>query len=146
MHIDNTLAEIIVEIQKRTKDRYNTDVTFEQVAEIINVQMTATAFGFARDIPIYWKGFLKFIWTNRRERARYKKDLFGTVLDENNNLSPKEREHYHYLARVNAHSKYKELEKLGINSKALTAEEVLNTPSNSIHFINFKMLIKKRKK
>jgi hypothetical protein len=146
MQVDNTIAEIVVEIQKRTKAKYNVDVTFDEVVEMLDIQFTATAFGFARNIPIYWKGFLKFIWTNRRERAKYKKELFGKVLDENNNLTDKERKYYHYLARVNAHTLYKDLEKLGVNSKALSGEEVKVLPSNSIHFTNFKPLTKNRKR
>lgn len=146
MQIDNTLAEIIVEIQKRVKDKYDKDITFDRVVDIIDIQLSATAFGFARNLPIYWKGFLKFIWTNRRERCKEKNELFKAVLDENNNLSDKDREYYHYLARVSSHINYKKLEKLGVNSKALTVDEVKAVPSNSPHFLNFKVLVKKKKK
>jgi len=143
VEVDNVLAEIIVEIQKRLKAKYNTDITFEQVVDIINIQFTATAFGFARNIPVYWKGFLKFIWTNRRERNKEKRELFGTV--SNGNLTPEEREYYHYLARVVSHSNYKELEKLGVNAKALSAVQVKAIPSNSPHYRNFTSILKKRK-
>ena len=115
-----------------------------QVVDIVDIQLSATAFGFARNIPIYWKGFLKFIWTNRRERNKEKNDLFRTVLDEDNNLSPKDREYFHYLARVSSHINYKTLERLGVNAKALTVDEVKAIPSNSPHFLNFKVLIKKK--
>ena len=144
MRIDNTLAEIIVEVQKQLKDKYNKDLTFDEVVDIVDIQLSATAFGFARNIPIYWKGFLKFIWTNRRERNKEKNDLFRTVLDEDNNLSPKDREYFHYLARVSSHINYKTLERLGVNGKALTVDEVKAIPSNSPHFLNFKVLVKKK--
>ena len=144
MRIDNTLAEIIVEVQKQLQDKYNKDLTFDEVVDIVDIQLSATAFGFARNIPIYWKGFLKFIWTNRRERNKEKNDLFRTVLDEDNNLSPKDREYFHYLARVSSHINYKTLERLGVNAKALTVDEVKAIPSNSPHFLNFKVLIKKK--
>ena len=144
MRIDNTLAEIIVEVQKQLKAKYNKDLNFDEVVDIVDIQLSATAFGFARNIPIYWKGFLKFIWTNRRERNKEKNDLFRTVLDEDNNLSPKDREYFHYLARVSSHINYKTLERLGVNAKALTVDEVKAIPSNSPHFLNFKVLIKKK--
>ena len=146
MQIDNTLAEIIVEIQKRLKEKYNKDLSFDEVVDVINIQLSATAFGFARNIPIYWKGFLKFIWTDRRARNRENRELFKVVLDEDNNLSPKDREHFHYLARVSANINYKKLETLGINAKALSTEEVKAIPSNSAHFLNFKVLVKKKRK
>lgn len=146
MQLDNVLAEIIVEVQKRTKAKYDIDITFDQVVEMVNVQMTATVYGYARNITIYWKGFLKFIWTNRRERAKYKKDLFGTVLDKNNNLTPEEREYFHYLARVNAHVLFKELQTLAVNSKALTGEEVIALPTNTPAFRNFTLLVTKIKR
>lgn len=146
MQIDNTLAEIIVEVQKRTKEKYNKDLTFDNIVDIVDIQLSATAFGFARNIPIYWKGFLKFVWTNRRERNKEKNELFRTVLDENNNLSPKDREYYHYLARVSSNINYKTLERLGVNAKALTVDEVKAIPSNSPHFLNFKVLVKKKRK
>jgi hypothetical protein len=57
MRIDNTLAEIIVEVQKQLKDKYNKDLTFDEIVDIVDIQLSATAFGFARNIPIYWKGF-----------------------------------------------------------------------------------------
>ena len=144
MRIDNTLAEIIVEVQKQLKDKYNKDLTFDEVVDIVDIQLSATAFGFARNIPIYWKGFLKFIWTNKRERNKEKNDLFRTVLEEDNNLSPKDREYFHYLARVSSHINYKTLERLGVNAKALTVDEVKAIPSNSPHFLNFKVLVKKK--
>lgn len=145
MEVDNTLAEIIMEVQKRTKEKFNIDITFEETVEIIDVQITATAFGFARNLPIYWKGFLKFIWTNRRARNLESKDLFNTIFDKNNNLSPKELEYYTYLARVTTLKSYKQLEALGIHSKALTVKEVKSIPSNSTRFKNFKPLVKNRK-
>jgi len=144
MEIDNTIAEIIVEIQKRFNTKYNKDLTFEQVVEIVNIQFTSTAFGFARNIPVYWKGFLKFIWTNRRERNKDKQKLFANVLDVNNNLSDKEREYYHYLARVVAHSSYKELEALSLKAKALTSEEVKAIPTKTPHFRVFKSILQKK--
>lgn len=145
MEVDNTIAEIIVEIQKRTKDKYNVDLTFDQVVEIVDVQFNATAFGFARNVPVYWKGFLKFIWTNRRVRNIEKKKLFASISDANNNLTDKEKDYYHYLARVASHISYKELEALGIRAKALSAVEVKAIPSNTPHFRTFTSLIKKRK-
>ncbi len=145
MEVDNTLAAIIVEIQKRLKAKYNKDLTFEQVVEIVDIQFISTAFGFARNIPVYWKGFLKFIWTNRRVRNIEKKKLFNTVSDINNNLTEKEKEYYHYLTRVVSHSAYKELESLGIRAKALTAIEVKAIPSNSPHFRTFTSILKKKK-
>ena len=53
MRIDNTLAEIIVEVQKQLKDKYNKDLTFDEVVDIVDIQLSATAFGFARNIPNY---------------------------------------------------------------------------------------------
>lgn len=58
------------------------------------------------------------------ENETKKNDLFRTVLDEDNNLSPKDREYFHYLARVSSHINYKTLERLGVNAKALTVDEV----------------------
>ena len=145
MEVDNTIAEIVVEIQKRTKAKYNIDLTFEQVVEIINIQFTSTAFGFARNIPVYWKGFLKFIWTNRRRRNIEKRKLFNSISDINNNLTDKEKDYYHYLARVASKISYKELEALGVRAKALSAIEVKAIPSNSPHFRTFTSILKKRK-
>lgn len=146
MQIDNTLAEIIVEVQKKLKEKYNKDLDFDEVVDVIDIQMAATAFGFARNVTIYWKGFLKFIWTDRRARVRENKELFEVILDENNNLSPKDKEYFHYLARVSANINHKKLETLGINAKALSTEEVKAIPSNSVHFLKFKVLVKKKKK
>jgi hypothetical protein len=42
-------------------------------------------------------------------RKKQKKQVFKTVLDEDNNLS-KDREYYHYLARVSSSINYKTLE------------------------------------
>ena len=36
MRIDNTLAEIIVEVQKQLKDKYNKDLTFDEVVDIVD--------------------------------------------------------------------------------------------------------------
>lgn len=44
MRIDNTLAEIIVEVQKQLKDKYNKDLTFDEVVDIVDIQLSATAF------------------------------------------------------------------------------------------------------
>ena len=146
MIIDNTLNDIIIEIQNKVKTKYNIDLTTEQVVEIIDVQLSATVFGFARNVPIYWKGFLKFIHTNRRERAKEKKELFDNILDKDNNLTDKERAYYYYLARATSHAKFKELQTLGINAKALSVDELKATPTKSIHFKNFQLLLQKKKK
>ena len=146
MIVDNTIADIITTIQKEVKQKFDIDLDFEQVLEVINIQMTATAFGFARNIPIYWRGFLKFIWTNRRQRNKDKKELFSKVSDPNNNLTTEERAYYNYLAKIVAHSSYKELEALNIRAKGLSAKEVNNIPSNSNKFKVFKSLLIKRTK
>lgn len=144
MQLDNTLARIIVEVQKALKAKHNVDMDFDDVVTVIDTQLNCTIFAFSRNIPIQWKGFLKFIWTNRRQRAADKKALFNPILDVNNHLSDKEREHYHYLARVISHSTYKELERLNVNAKALTADEVTALPTKNVKFLNFKSLANKR--
>jgi hypothetical protein len=146
MILDNVLAEIITQTQKELKAKYDIELPFEEVVDIIDIQLTATSFAFSRNVSIYWKGFLKFIWTDRRNRATYKKELFSTVADKELNLTDKEREYYHYLARVEANSKYKELESFHSKTKPLTAEEVKNLPTKSLHFFNFKPLLVNRKK
>lgn len=145
MQIDNTLARIIVDVQKAFKEKYNKDSDFNDIVDIVNTQMTATVYGFDRNISSYWKGFLKFLWTNRRHRLKERKELFNTVLDVDNNLTDKEREYYHYLARVVAHTKYKEVEKISLTSKKVTLPMLKAIPTNNIKFTNFTLLTKKRK-
>lgn len=146
MVLDNVLAEIIVQTQKELKAKYDIDLTFDEVVDIIDIQLTATSFAFSRNVSIYWKGFLKFIWTDRRNRSAYKKELFGSIADKELNLTDKEREYYHYLARVEANNKYKDLESFHSKTKTLTAQEVKSLPTKSLHFFNFKPLLLSRKK
>ncbi len=146
LQIDNTLAEIITTVQKEVKDKYNIHLDFDIIVEVINVQCVATSFGFARKVPILWKGFAKFIWTDRINRNKETNATIAEINSPAYDLTEKEREYYRYLAVVNSARKLKELRKIGINSKALTKDEILAIPTKTHHFINFKVLCKKKKK
>lgn len=146
MHIDNTIAEIITTVQKQVNDKYKLDLSFDTVAEIVNVQYVATSFAFARKIPIAWKGFVKFIWTDRTNRNKETKEILNEIDSPSYDLTEKQREYYRYLAIINSSKKLKELKTIGINSKALTKEEIMAIPSRTIHFMDFKILCKKKKK
>lgn len=144
MRLDNTLARIIVETQKLTNEKYGIDLSFEKVHDIVEVQCTATAFGLARNIPIHWKGFLKFVWTNKRARQAQFTELFKSIEDNAHNLTDKEKDYYTYLAGVAASSAKAELDVLGRNAKALTTEEVKALPTPIEKFRQFTCLIKQR--
>lgn len=144
MKLDNTLARIIVETQKLTNEKYGIDLSFEKVHEIVEVQLTSTAFGMARNIPIHWKGFLKFVWTNKRARQAQFSELFKSIDDNAHNLTDKERDYYTYLAGVAASSARSELEVLGRNAKALSPEEIKAIPTQVEKFRQFTCLIKQR--
>jgi len=144
MTIDNTLARIITEVQKATADRFGLDLTFDQVHEVVEVQMTSTVYGLTRNIPIYWRGFLKFIWTNKRARKAEFDPLFKSIQDKAHNLTDKEIDYYTYLAGVAASSAKQELERLNNNAKALSPKEIKAVPSKVERFRQFTCLIKQR--
>lgn len=143
MTLDNTLVRIITETQKAVNAKYGIDLKFEQVHEIVEVQNTSTAYAFARNIPIHWKGFLKFVWTNKRARQKEFNALFDSI-NNNLDLTDKERDYYTYLATVAASSAKAELDVLGRNAKALTTEEVKAIPTTVEKFRQFTCLIKQR--
>lgn len=144
MKIDNTLARIITEVQKAVADKYGIDLNFDQVHEVVEVQLTSTAYGLARNIPTHWRGFLKFVWTNKRARQAKFNELFASINEQSHNLTDKERDYYTYLAGVAAGSARQELDVLGRNAKALTTEEVKATPTDNNKFRQFTCLIKQR--
>lgn len=146
LHIDNTLAEIITVVQKRVNDKYNLNLSFDTIEEIINVQCVATSFAFARKIPIAWKGFIKFIWTDRTNRNKETNATIAEINSPSYDLTETQREYYRYLAVVNSSKKLEELKRIGINSKALTKKEIMAIPSRTHHFMDFKILCKKKKK
>ena len=144
MKIDNTLVRIITETQKAVADKYGIDLTFDQVHEVVEVQLTSTAFGLTRNIPIHWRGFLKFVWTNKRARQAQFNEVFSSIQDNAHNLTDKEKDYYTYLAGVAASSAKQELDVLGRNAKALTTEEVKALPTANNKFRQFTCLIKQR--
>jgi L-2-hydroxyglutarate oxidase LhgO len=146
MQLDNTLVEIITELQKKVKDKYNLDIEFNTIHDVVSIQMQATSLAFSRKIPITWKGFLKFIWTDRVNRNIETKNTITEIDSDKYDLTAKQREYFRYLAVVNSSKKLIELRSQGINSKPLTKEEVLAMPTKTLHFVDFKPLSKKRGK
>ena len=142
MTIDNTLARIITEVQKETAVKFGIDLTFDQVHEVIEVQMTSTVYALTKNIPIHWRGFLKFIWTNKRARKAEFDPLFKSIQDNAHNLTDREIDYYTYLAGVAASSAKRELEVLGQNAKVLSPEEVKAMPTKVEKFRQFTCLIK----
>lgn len=146
MYIDNTLAEIITIIQKKVYEKFGLDLTFDTIVEIIDIQMVATSYAFARKVPIAWKGFAKFIWVDRVNRNKETNKTIKEINSPSYDLTEKQREYFRYLAVVNSSKKLKELKTIGINSKALTKEEIKAIPTRTHYFMDFKPLCKKKKK
>jgi len=144
MNIDNTLAKIITETQKAIAKEYGIDLTFEQVHEVIEVQLTSTVYALTKNIPIHWRGFLKFIWTNKRARKAEFDPVFKAIQDNAHNLTDKEIDYYTYLAGVAASSAKQELERLSQHSKVLSPEEVKAIPTKVEKFRQFTCLIKQK--
>lgn len=144
MTIDNTLARIITETQKATAKEFGIDLTFEQVHEVIEVQLTSTVYALTKNIPIHWRGFLKFLWTNKRARKEEIKSLFNAINEKAPNLTDKEISYYTYLAGVASSAAKQEAERLSRHSKAISTEEVKALPTKVEKFRQFTCLIKQR--
>jgi L-2-hydroxyglutarate oxidase LhgO len=146
MQLDNTLVEIITTLQKKVNNKYNIDISFDTIHDVVSIQMQATSLAFSRKIPITWKGFLKFIWTDRVNRNIETKTTIAEIDSDKYDLTAKQREYFRYLTVVNNSKKLNELRSQGINSKPLSKEEVLAIPTRTRHFVDFKPLYKKKTK
>ena len=145
MQLDNVLVEIITKVQKEVHKKYNIEVDFDTIHDIIHIQCVATAFAFSRKIPIAWKGFIKFIWTDRVNRNKETNELIKTINSPSYDLTEKEREYFRYLAVVNSAKRLKELKTINQQSTAITKDELIALPTRTPHFMDFKILCKKKK-
>ena len=146
MKLDDTLLAILIEVQEKTNSKFNTDLSLEEIKEVVNIQMLATSFAFARKLPITWKGFLKFYWADKSKRNKERKELLSDIESPDYDLTPQQREHFRYLTLVESNKSLKALRGLELSRKILSKDELLSVPTKSIHFLDFKVLCKKKKK
>lgn len=145
MKLDETLIEIIEQVRKETKEKYNIELSFQEVYECINSQMEATKLGFSKGVTVVWTKFCKFVFSNRGVR---KKDVRTTLynLEVNEDISPEVREQLKkdkVISAAEEKRKYLATKK----EKSVSAREVIKKATMTrTDIVLFKTINKKKTK
>lgn len=137
MKLDDTLLKIFVTIQQEVKEKFNVELSVQELFEVVNTQIEATKLGFSKGVTVYWERFCKFAYT---ERSTTRKDLkkVKQILAEQDHLTAQEKEE---ILRSSIIEKAKRKKALIKNSSGLSKKESLDTVLNAPTITNVKMLL-----
>lgn len=82
MKVDDTITGIFNTIAKEVKEKYGIEYSIDQIHDIVNTQIEATKYGFAKGISICWSRFCKFIFTNKVNRKIEVRNVLTTIDNE----------------------------------------------------------------
>ena len=133
MKIDETLLEIFDTTREIVKERYNIELSNEQLLNILNAQIEGFKYGVLKGFTVFFTGFGKFVNVKRKEVA-----IEGTKFVSNLEVL---KQIYPDLDEVALRKEYiiqkaKEKEAIlkgTLNPNSLTAEQVINSPDVSAY-------------
>lgn len=133
MKIDDTLLEIFSETRKIVMEKYNIELSNEQLLNILNAQVEGFKYGVLKGFNIFFTGFGKFVNVKRKEVAiegtKFVKNL--TALKQ---LHPELDEVALRKEYIIQKGKEKQAILKGTNKPiGLDAEEVLEAPDASTY-------------
>jgi len=129
MKLDDTLIDILENIQGKIDIKFKQNLSIEEISKIVDFQFIGLGLGVTKKMNVRLPCLGKFMNVNRMER-RYERKEAIRLINENAKLNPefnKEEvlnEMYKYWAIRTENNKKKERE---VAHKVATIEEVLNT-------------------